>query len=112
MKAYYVYILRCSDNSYYIGVTNNLEKRLFEHNSGIEKSCYTFRRRPLMLVYHEDYSSINAAISREKQLKGWSRKKKEDLINGKFELLIEHSKKKTSHPSIRCATQDDNVGMD
>lgn len=83
----YVYILRCLDGSYYTGVTNNLEKRLDEHDAGIDESCYTFRRRPLKLVYYELYYSPVSAIEREKQIKGWRREKKEALINEQKELL-------------------------
>ena len=62
-------------------MTNNLEKRLIEHQEGIDATCYTFKRRPLELVYTEMYIDVNQTIAREKQLKGWSRRKKEALIN-------------------------------
>lgn len=62
-------------------MTNNLEKRFCEHQDGIDATCYTFKRRPLELVYTEMYIDVNQAIAREKQLKGWSRRKKEALIN-------------------------------
>lgn len=87
MKNYFVYILKCSDESYYTGVTNNLEKRVNEHQSGIIKG-YTSSRLPVKLVFSETFSDINQAIRFEKQVKGWSRKKKEALINRNFDLLV------------------------
>ena len=80
LNYYYTYILKCSDDSYYIGVTNNVERRLIEHQEGINITCYTYSRRPIDLVYFEKFIDILQAIAREKQLKGWSRKKKEALI--------------------------------
>ncbi|MFK8285211.1 GIY-YIG nuclease family protein [Capnocytophaga canis] len=81
MKLYFVYILRCADNSYYTGVTNNLEERFRQHQEGYDTSAYTFSRRPVELVYYAGFNDINQAIAFEKQVKGWSRKKKEALIN-------------------------------
>ncbi len=69
-------------------VTNDLERRLCEHQEGYNKSCYTFTRRPVELKYSEHYHYINNAIAREKQLKGWSRKKKEALFKENWEELI------------------------
>jgi len=102
MKHYYVYILKCSDDSYYTGVTNNLEKRFAEHQSGDDSKSYVFKRRPLKLVWSECYNDINQAIEKEKQIKGWSRKKKEALINEDYDTLIELSKN-----SILRQAQDD-----
>jgi len=101
MKNYFVYILKCSDDSYYTGVTNNLEKRINEHQSGIIKG-YTSNRLPIRLVFSERFSDINQAIRFEKQIKGWNRKKKEALINGDFDLLVKLSninKNNKPHPS-------------
>lgn len=99
MKTYYVYIALCFDNSYYIGVTNNIEKRLEEHNYGIDSNCYTYNRRPIKIVFFEDFIDVSEAITREKQLKGWSRKKKEALINGNFEKLKKLAKSDPSTSS-------------
>ena len=93
MKNYYVYILQCSDGSYYTGVTNNPEKRLAQHNSGQDSNAYVFRRRPAKLVWQADFTDPNTAIEKEKQIKGWSRAKKEALIHGEFQLLPVLSKK-------------------
>ena len=87
MIIYSVYILKCSDNSYYTGVTNDLERRVFEHNNSADKRSYTFRRRPAILVYSVDFTDINQAIAIEKQIKGWSRKKKEAIINNNWNAL-------------------------
>jgi putative endonuclease len=70
-----VYILQCIDDSYYIGVTNNLERRLNEHNLGYNEDCYTFTRRPVKLMWHEQFQTPSQAIQWEKRIKGWSRKK-------------------------------------
>ena len=90
----YVYILLCSDGSYYTGVTSDLEKRLIQHNTGYFTTCYTFYSRPLQLVFYEGFISIVKSIEIEKQIKKWSRKKKEALIRGDYDLLKELAKKK------------------
>ena len=94
MKKYYVYIVECSDGRYYTGVSNNVERRLKEHNEGIDSKAYTFNRRPIRLKYTVSFTNIINAIQFEKQVKGWSRSKKEALINGAYEELIELAKKK------------------
>lgn len=78
---YFVYILECADGSYYVGVTNDLEIRIEQHNSGYDPKSYTFTRRPVVLRYYQRFNLIEQAIEFEKQLKGWSRKKKEALFN-------------------------------
>lgn len=92
MKTMYVYILECSDNSYYIGVSNDAERRFEEHSSGISRTGYTYTRRPLKLVFSQIFSDPNSAIAFEKKIKGWSRAKKKALIEGKWEQLPELSK--------------------
>src|SRR6056297_2421835 len=96
MKKYYVYILLCKDNSYYTGITNNIEKRILEHNHSPNKTSYTYSRRPVKIVYQEIFQNPNDAINWEKRIKGWSRKKKEALINGDFEELKRLSNKKNN----------------
>jgi len=96
MKTYYVYILLCSDNSYYTGVTNDVERRVVEHNNSEDKSAYTYRKRPVKLVWFEYYNDIHQAIEKEKQIKGWNRKKKEALIKSNFDLLVELSNLKNN----------------
>jgi putative endonuclease len=92
---YYVYILRCGDGSYYTGVTNDPERRLAEHEEGSDPNAYTYTRRPVELLWYDAFLSPVAAIEVEKQIKGWSRKKKEALIAGNYDLLPELSKSKT-----------------
>lgn len=82
----YLYLLLCSDGSYYTGSTNNLELRLAQHQAG-EGANYTKKRLPVKLVYYEEYSRIDDAFYREKQVQGWRRAKKEALINGAQDLL-------------------------
>ncbi|WP_340075290.1 GIY-YIG nuclease family protein [Leptobacterium sp. I13] len=87
MKHYYVYILKCKDNSYYTGVTNNLEERFHQHQAGINPTCYTYKRRPLKLVFQQEFMEIAQAIYFEKKIKKWTRAKKEALINHDFDRL-------------------------
>ena len=93
----WVYILKCSDDSYYTGSTNNLERRLEQHNKG-EGANHTKNRLPVELIYFEEYSRIGKAFHREKQIQGWSRKKKEALIRGDYKRLVELSRKKNKKP--------------
>ena len=87
----YMYILLCSDGSYYTGSTIDLERRLEQHQNG-EGANHTKMRLPVTLVYYEEYPRIDIAFYREKQVQGWNRKKKETLIEGKIELLPELAK--------------------
>jgi len=88
----YMYILLCSDGSYYTGSTKNLEFRINEHQSG-HGANYTKKRLPVKLIYYEQYSRIDHAFYREKQVQGWSRKKKEALMQGETRLLPTLSRK-------------------
>ena len=83
---YYVYILLCADGSYYVGQTDDLEKRFAEHKAG-KGSRYTASRLPVEPVYIESLPSRAQAMARESQLKKWSRAKKEALISGDRETL-------------------------
>jgi putative endonuclease len=97
MKAW-LYILKCADGSYYTGSTKNLSLRLAQHKAG-EGCAYTRRRLPVELVYSQHFPSEHQAFLRERQVKGWSRAKKEALIRGDFEALIESSRaRSSSHP--------------
>jgi putative endonuclease len=87
-----MYILECADGSFYTGSTKNLERRLWEHNNGFGAN-YTKSRTPVELVYFEEYKRIDIAFYREKQVQGWSRKKKLALIEGHPELLPKLAKK-------------------
>ena len=104
MKTGYVYILECSDGSYYTGSTTDLERRLQQHEAG-EGSRYTKRRLPIKLIYSEEFDRIDSAFYREKQIQSWSRKKKQALIEGRLNDLPALSKKvfrrRVSDTSIR-----------
>jgi len=82
----WMYILRCSDGSYYTGSTRDLEGRLYEHQNGLG-TVFTKKRLPIKLVYCEEFERIDDAFYREKQVQGWSRAKKEALIQGQYDLL-------------------------
>ena len=99
MKSLYVYILECADESFYVGVTNNVGRRFIEHITGIHEKSFTFDRRPLKLVFCKQFDSPMKAIKYEKQLKGWTHAKKVALINNDLTLLHELSecKNETSH---------------
>jgi len=86
MKFYYVNILRCNDNSLY-GVTSNIERRVVEHNEGKYPDTYTYSKRPVELVFYENFTEPNQAIEFEKKIKKWSRTKKQALIDGNFDKL-------------------------
>ncbi len=81
-----MYILKCADDSYYTGSTHQLEKRLWEHQQGFGAN-YTAKRLPVSLLYFEEFQRVDEAFAREKQVQGWSRKKKEALIAQDWELL-------------------------
>jgi putative endonuclease len=91
----WVYILKCSDGSYYTGSTVDLQQRLAAHNAKIING-YTAKRLPVELVYCCEMPTIHDAFLRERQIKGWSRKKKEALINGEWDKLVEYSKSTNS----------------
>ena len=86
-----MYILLCSDGTYYTGSTNNMDKRYDQHQNG-EGANYTKKRLPVKLLYYEEYPRIDTAFYREKQVQGWSRKKKEALMDGKLDALPDLSK--------------------
>jgi putative endonuclease len=77
----------CSDASYYTGITHDVEVRIFQHNDGIDRFCYTYTRRPVRLVYAAEFSDPNEAIRWEKQIKGWSRAKKDALVRGDWTYI-------------------------
>jgi len=87
-----MYILLCSNGQYYTGSTNNLERRLTEHQNG-EGANFTKKHLPVELLYFEEFQRIDKAFYREKQIQGWSRKKKEALINGQTNELPKLAKK-------------------
>lgn len=84
---YYVYILTCADDTLYVGSTNNVEKRLIQHNTAKTGAHYTKIRRPVTLAYSEIVETLSEALRREAEIKRWNREKKLALIR-----LQQHSK--------------------
>ncbi|MEA2111264.1 MAG: GIY-YIG nuclease family protein [Campylobacterota bacterium] len=78
--SYYVYILKCSDNTYYTGITTDLERRLLEHNSSVKGAKYTRNRRPVIVVYSEENHDKSSASKREYEIKKLSRVQKIELV--------------------------------
>jgi len=85
---FYVYILKCCDGSTYTGLTNDLRRRIIEHQEGLLKGCYTHNRRPITLIYFEHFMDPMSAMCREKQIKKWSRGKKPALAKGDTRRLM------------------------
>ena len=88
---FYVYIPRCSDGSYYTGHTDQIEARLAAHRSGQFRG-YTYERRPVKLAFLEELGSRDDAFRRERQIKGWSRSKKEALMANDWDQLVQLSR--------------------
>ena len=84
---YFVYILRCFDGTFYVGMTNNVERRFAEHCDGIDPECYTYDRRPLCLLHVSEFNWVNEAIAFEKKLKSWSHRKKRAFAEGAWQSL-------------------------
>jgi putative endonuclease len=84
--AFYTYLLRCSDGSFYAGHTDDLDNRIAAHQTGMIPG-YTFSRRPLVLVWAESFGTRDEALTAERRIKGWSRAKKQALIDGDWERL-------------------------
>jgi len=102
MSTHWLYILRCSDGSYYTGTTSNLEHRLVVHQAGMIPS-YTESRRPVELVFAHELPDELAAYEMERRVKGWTRKKKEALISGNYDLLhMLATCRNTTHSKYKC----------
>lgn len=86
MKNFFVYILQCKDGSYYTGHTDDIEKRIAEHNSRLFDG-YTAERLPIKVVFVQEFATRDEAFNAERQIKGWSRKKKEMIIKREWDLL-------------------------
>jgi len=94
----WLYILRCSDGSYYVGTTrDSLESRIALHNAGTFQG-YTASRRPVELIFAQWFDRITDAIENERKLKKWSRSKKEALIRGDFDSLQQLARRRSPHP--------------
>jgi putative endonuclease len=90
---HYVYILRCADDSFYVGSAQDLDSRVKAHNDG-RGAAHAFKHRPVQLVYSEAFESETAAVSRERQIKRWSHEKKQALVDGNLERLKSLSKRR------------------
>ena len=93
MQYFYLYILKCSDGSYYVGHTDDIDKRISEHYTG-EIDCYTKKKRPFQVVLVDYFASRYEALSAERKIKKWSRVKKEAYIKKDWELLSLLGKRK------------------
>ncbi len=94
---FWVYILKCADGSYYMGHTDNLENRLAQHATQFFKDCYTATRLPVELVFSQSVATREEALTSERQIKRWSRKKKQAFIAGDWQALSDYAKR----PPIR-----------
>jgi predicted GIY-YIG superfamily endonuclease len=104
LKMYFVYILQCCDGSYYVGFTNDVPARVAIHSSG-NGPKYTARRLPVHLVYQESITTLEGAVQRERQLKGWSRAKKAALISHDFKRLAELAGRRQTRESQKSGTK-------
>lgn len=93
-KEYTVYIVHCSDGSYYTGLTSNIQRRLFQHTSGIYIRSYIYTRRPVVLVYTAVFTDVYDAISWERRLKRWSKAKNEALIRHDWQTISDEAKRR------------------
>ena len=94
--AFWVYILHCADGSYYTGHTDNLDARIAQHDAGEIRTCYTFSRRPVRLVFSQDFPTREEALASERQIKGWSRGKKEAMMRGDWRSVSSLAKSRSS----------------
>jgi len=92
MKTYYVYAIRCFDGTFYIGVTNDVDRRFWEHQNEIHPDAYTHGRGPLILEHISEFAWIDEAIAFEKKFKGWSHRKKRAFIEANYEAMRRYSR--------------------
>lgn len=85
MNEFHVYILKCYDNSYYTGHTDNLGMRIEQHKNKTFPTCYTATRLPIELVFTQAFATREEALAAERKIKGWSRKKKEAMMRGDWD---------------------------
>lgn len=100
--SFWAYMLECADRSFYIGHTDNLEKRIAEHMSGAIKG-YTYRRLPVRLVWSQDFATRIEALAAERQIKGWSRAKKQALVEQDWERISHLARSRNSMTALRQA---------
>jgi putative endonuclease len=113
MKLYYIYIIECSDKLRYTGITNNIDRRFQEHVLGKNENCFTFRRRPLKLIFHQAFNDVNQAIYFEKKIKRWSAFKKRALANNDFDMLqILSECRNMTHHKFRPSKKEISTALD
>jgi len=105
-KPFFAYMLRCADGSYYVGHTDDLQRRLAEHCDG-GRCAYTTARRPVRLVWREEFATREEAKAVEFRVKGWSRTKKEALVRGDMQSLRAASRKDWAAYRARTRPPDD-----
>ncbi len=88
--SFHTYMLLCADGSYYVGHTDNVEQRIAQHHAG-EYPGYTRRRRPVTLVWSQDFATRDEAFAAERQIKGWARDKKEALTRSDWKTIQQHA---------------------
>lgn len=103
--AFWVYVLKCSDGSYYTGHTDNIEKRMNDHHMRLIEG-YTAARHPVELVFSQDFPTREEALALERQIKAWSRAKKEAMIRGDWSEVSRLDRAKSVHPSTRSGQTD------
>ena len=104
-------MLECADESYYVGMTTSLEKRLAEHEAGIDPYAYTFSRRPVTLVWNQAFDTEHEAFTAERQLKGWSRAKKQALSKGDWDAIhqiVKSERKRREHSKAKSSIKTSN----
>jgi putative endonuclease len=92
VKRYFVYMLRCFDGTFYVGMTKNVETRFGQHCDGVDPNCYTFSRRPLRLIHVSEFGEVIEAISFEKRLKSWSHRKKRAFADASWDDLKRYTR--------------------
>jgi tRNA/rRNA methyltransferase len=110
---FHAYVLRCADNSYYTGHTDDLDRRIAEHESGVIAG-YTHNRRPITLMWSENFSTREEALAAELQIKNWSRAKKEALFKGDWQALCQAARKISRYATSTssAATRDERAAED
>ena len=104
---FHVYILKCADNSYYTGHTDNLEQRLSQHQQRYFRTCYTATRLPVELLYCQEFPTREEALASERQIKGWSRKKKEAMMRGDWNEVSRLAQNASLRQTSLRQAQDD-----
>ncbi len=102
---FWVYILRCADGSYYTGHTDDIDRRMAQHQAG-ECCGYTASRLPVQCIWSQETNTREEALAAERQINGWSRKKKEAMMRGDWEEVSRLARSKSAHPSTGSGRTD------